>query len=194
MKIIGLTGGIGSGKSTVLKMFEALGATTYIADLEAKKLMNTNAELIKQITNLFGQEAYTNKQLNSKYISSIVFNDNEKLKALNNLVHPVVREHFKKFTNNCDAAFVIYEAAILFESGSHQFCNYIITVTANLEDRILRTMQRDQISRAQVLARINNQISDNFKITNAHFVIQNNAIKSTQIQVKTAYDIILALS
>ena len=97
MKVVGLTGGIGSGKSTVLKMFQELGAETFVADIEAKKLMNTNKELIKDIKQLLGEQAYINNELNRSFISKVVFNNKEKLMALNKLVHPKVAEHFKKF-------------------------------------------------------------------------------------------------
>jgi len=108
MKVIGLTGGIGSGKSTVLEMFKDLGAAVYIADVEAKILMNINASLVKQILSLFGEMAYVNNELNRKFISSIVFKDKNKLEALNALVHPKVQEHFKKFIKNCNNEIVIY--------------------------------------------------------------------------------------
>ena len=100
MKIVGLTGGIGSGKSTVLQMFQDLGAVIYIADIEAKKLMNTDKDLILDIIHLFGEEAYVNSNLNTNYIASIVFNDSTKLEKLNALVHPKVREHFLYFVKS----------------------------------------------------------------------------------------------
>ena len=100
MKIIGLTGGIGSGKSTVLQLFQELGMTTYVADTEAKKLMNTDKEIIDQLLDLFGKEAYVQGVLNNSYIASVVFNNKENLEALNALVHPRLHEHFKNFIKN----------------------------------------------------------------------------------------------
>jgi len=194
MKVIGLTGGIGSGKSTVLAFLKNLGATVYIADIEAKKLMNTNTLLKKQISSLFGELAYVNNELNRSFISSIVFKDKNKLEALNGLVHPIVQENFKKFIKNSSAEIVIYEAAILFESGSHKLCDYVISVIANYEDRIERIIKRDGVSEVQILDRMKNQISDDFRIKNAHFVIRNNDLEHTKTQVKTIYDLISRLT
>ena len=194
MKVIGLTGGIGSGKSTVLAFLKKLGATVYIADIEAKKLMNTNALLKKQISSLFGELAYVNNELNRSFISSIVFKDKNKLDSLNALVHPKVQEDFKKFIKNSTAEVVIYEAAILFESGSHKLCDYVISVIASYEDRIKRIVKRDGLSEAQILDRIKHQISDDLRIKNAHFVIRNNGLEHTKMQAKTVCDLILELS
>ena len=193
MKIIGLTGGIGSGKSTVLKFFKELGAATYIADVEAKKLMNSDEELIQQIKNLFGEEAYINSELNRKYIASIAFKDSKILDKLNKLIHPKVRSNFNEFVKKSTSKVIIYEAAILFESGSAELCDYIITVTANLEDKMQRIINRDGISKAQILERMKHQIADDFRIKNSDFVIENTNLKATKAQVKTIYDIILSL-
>lgn len=192
MKIIGLTGGIGSGKSTVLQFFKELGAVTYIADIEAKKIMNNDAELIHQIKLIFGEMAYVNNVLNTEYLAEIVFNNAEKLKQLNSLVHPKVRKNFKEFTQKIKAEIVIYEAAILFESGSDQLCDYIITVTTAIDERIKRIIQRDKVSKKAVLKRIQFQLNDEIKIKKAHFVIRNNNLTATKSQVKTVYNLILA--
>ena len=190
MMIIGLTGGIGSGKSTVLNVFQELGAVIYVADIEAKKLMNTNEELIKQITKLFGEQAYKNNELNRSYIAEIIFNNKEKLTALNKLVHPKVHEHFKEFIKNSVAKIVIYETAILFESGNNAMCDFIITVTASFEDRIKRIMKRNGLSKQQILDRMKHQLNDVYKIINANFVIRNNELENTKLQVFTIYDLI----
>jgi dephospho-CoA kinase len=194
MKIVGLTGGIGSGKSTVLAYFEELGAATFIADIEAKKLMNTNIELIKEITLLFGSEAYVNGTLNRSYISGIVFNNKNKLAKLNALIHPKVQTHFKNFINNSSAKIVIYEAAILFESGSHKFCDYVITVTADFDERIKRVMLRDNSDKEAVMQRVKNQLNDEERVLKSDFVITNNTFKSAQEQVKTIFEILLKLN
>ena len=194
MKVIGLTGGIGSGKSTVLALFKTLGVATYVADVEAKKIMNTDPELRKHLVGLFGDEAYNKNELHSAYISSIVFNDKEKLQALNALVHPKVQEDFKKFIKNSHAEIILYEAAILFESGSHKLCDLIITVIANFEDRVARVVARDGTTKNQVLDRIKHQTSDDFRIKNSQFVIKNSTLKGTEIQVLTAYDLIKRLN
>ena len=193
MKIIGLTGGIGSGKSTVLALFKALGALTYVADTEAKKLMNTDAELRNQIIKLFGEQAYVNGKLNNGHIASVVFGNKEKLTALNGLVHPKVRKDFQQFIKNQKADFVIYEAAILFESGSDAFCDYIITVIADFELKIERIMKRDGISEAQILERMKNQSTDDFKIKKSDFVIRNNHLNATKQQVLTIFEMLKKL-
>jgi len=194
MKVIGLTGGIGSGKSTVLKMFKSLGVTTYVADDEAKKMMNSNPELIQQITSLFGNEAYLNGVLNKEFIASIVFKEKNKLKVLNNLVHPKVREHFKRFVENSNSSIILYEAAILFESGSDKICDYIITVTANYNDKIMRIIKRDDVSKEQIEDRMQHQLNDDYKIKKAHFVIKNNELSATKTQVNTVFELLLKLS
>lgn len=191
MIIIGLTGGIGSGKSTVLELFHEIGMVTYVADIEAKKLMNTDKVLIAQITDLFGENAYVNGKLDSAYISSIVFNDTNKLAALNAFVHPKVKEHFKNFIDKTNAEFVMYEAAILFESGSYKLCDYIIAVTADFDDKIKRVMLRDGVSKKKVLERMKHQLNDDFKIKKANFVIRNGSLDHTKLQVATIFDLIV---
>ena len=194
MKIIGLTGGIGSGKTTVLNLFQELGASVFIADLEAKNLMNTDPELIQNIKNLFGKKSYVKGELNRQFISNIVFKDEEQLKSLNALVHPKVRKYFLHFVEITKAKIIIYESAILFESGSHKLCDLIITVIANFEDRVARVVARDGTTKNQVLDRIKHQTSDDFRIKNSQFVIKNSTFKGTEIQVLTAYDLIKRLN
>ena len=193
MKIVGLTGGIGSGKSTVLEMFKDLGATIYIADVEAKNLMSKNLELVHQIKGVFGEQAYSNGVLNRKFISSIVFKDKKRLQTLNSLVHPKVREHFQNFIKNTKASIVIYEAAILFESNNYKMCDFIITVIANFNNKIERVIKRDAISKQQIIDRIQNQSSDSFKIEKSHFVIKNDSIHETKKQVETVFSILTKL-
>ena len=194
MIVIGLTGGIGSGKSTVLKMFQEFGAATYIADIEAKKLMNTNKELVLQVKGVFGEKAYLNNELNRKYIAEIVFSDKAKLAMLNKLVHPKVQEHFKDFIKKSTAEIVIYESAILFESGSNTFCDFIITVTANFEDKITRIIKRDGVSKKQILDRMEHQLNDEIKIKNSNFVIKNKTFEDTKQQILTIYNLMKASS
>ncbi len=191
--VVGLTGGIGSGKTTVLQLFEKLGVQVFIADVEAKKLMNSNTALIHQIKNLFGKEAYVDEILNRKYIASVVFNNSEKLTALNALVHPKVREHFLKFQKQFPQQIIIYEAAILFESGSDKLCDYIVTVTADKDARIQRIIARDGVSKEEVLARMQHQLNDDFKILKSNFVIKNNDLQYTKQQVTTILSILRQL-
>lgn len=194
MKVVGLTGGIGSGKSTIISFFKELGAKAFIADVEAKKLMNTNVDLVKDITDLFGADAYKKGMLNRSFIADIVFNDSAKLAELNALVHPKVRDHFKKFIASTNAEIIIYEAAILFESGSDKLCDYIITVTADFDERIKRVMLRDQLDKESVLQRIQHQLNDEDKVLKSNFVIINNTLNSAKEQVKTIFDLLLKLN
>lgn len=183
-KVIGLTGGIGSGKTTVLKMFQKKGSAIYVADVEAKKLMTENEELKKEIIDLLGKSSYKNNQLNRKFIAKQVFENSEKLKKLNALVHPKVRQDFLSFLKKTTVDILVYEAAILFESGANTYCDFVVTVTANEEQRIQRVILRDKIDRNSVIRRIKNQISDEEKIKKSDFVIYNNNLLDTQKQVE----------
>ncbi|UQD56830.1 dephospho-CoA kinase [Flavobacterium sp. K5-23] len=172
-KIIGLTGGIGSGKTTVANHFLSLGVPVYIADDQARKIMQTEA-VKNAIKNVFGVVVFDNDVLNREKLAGIVFNNPEKLALLNSIVHPAVKEHFEKWlTKHKDTPFIIYEAAILFESGGFKNCDYIITVTAPVELRIQRVMQRDNTTRELVLKRVNAQWDDEQRITKSDFVINN---------------------
>jgi len=193
MKIIGLTGGIGSGKTTVLKMFKELGCATYVADIEAKKLMNSNKKLMNQIKQLFGDKAYLDDKLNTAFIAEIVFNDKVKLIALNALVHPAVGEDFNNFANKSTSKIIIYEAAILFESGSDKLCDLIITVATDIDERIERIIKRDGVTKEQILERMQHQLNDEEKVKKSDFVINNSDIFNTKAQVLTIYKIILGL-
>ena len=188
--VVGLTGGIGSGKTTVLHFFEELGAKVFIADVEAKILMNTNEDLINDIKGLLGEEAYLNGELNKKYVAEKVFKDSKKLTLLNALVHPKVRNKFNKFKELNSSYLIIYEAAILFESGSKTLCDYIITVTSDLKSKIERITKRDGISEQEILNRMKHQYEDDFKIKKSNFVIQNNKLQYTRSQVNTIYNIL----
>ncbi len=172
MKIVGLTGGIGSGKTFVASYFKNLQIPVYFADDEAKKLMH-NEVITRQIIQLFGADAYQKGQLNRAYISNIVFKNKEKLDQLNQIVHPAVAQHFKHWVeaNTPHHPYVIKEAAILFESGSDKDCDFTITVSAPLELRIERVMQRDLVDRDAVLDRINKQLTDEERRQKADFII-----------------------
>ena len=172
-KIIGLTGGIGSGKSTVAGYFKELGVPVYIADDEAKKLMDT-PEMIKKIQSVFQENISEDNRLNKKKTADIVFSDPEQLDKLNSIVHPEVRNHFTAWVKaHNNQPFIIKEAAILFESGSYKDCDKIILVTAPLKMRIQRVMHRDKVTEDQVLERIANQWSDEKKIPLSDYIIQN---------------------
>lgn len=172
-RIIGLTGGIGSGKSTIAGYFKQAGVPVYIADDEAKKLMDS-PEMVSKIQSVFEEKISENGKLDKKKMADIVFSDPEQLEKLNNIVHPEVRNHFTEWVKvHHDHPFVIKEAAILFESGSYKDCDKIILVTAPKEIRIQRVMNRDKVSEKQVLERIAHQWSDEKKIPLSDYIIHN---------------------
>jgi dephospho-CoA kinase len=173
MKIIGLTGGIGSGKSTVLELFKILGVKTYSADESSKKLVNTDPYLINLIKSSFGENIYDKGQLNSKKLSKIVFEDTEKLKLLNSIIHPAVAKDFKLFLNSNNEDYIVKEAAIIFETKSENNYDKIIFIQSPLEIRIERVINRDNISREEVMKRINNQLDENLIIDKCDYVIRN---------------------
>jgi dephospho-CoA kinase len=182
-KIIGLTGGIGSGKTTIANYFKSLGIPVYIADDEAKKIMQL-PEIIDSLKETFGQEIFENNILSTEKLAKIVFNNPEKLKLLNNIVHPAVKKHFDQWLLSYkNVPFVIKEAAILFESGSYKYCDKIITVISPMEERIRRVMVRDKTSRENVLNRIYNQWTDEQRIAKSDYVIHNITVKEAQLQV-----------
>ena len=173
MKIIGLTGGIGSGKSAVLSVFSSFGVPCYESDSRAKKLMHEDLELIYQIKALFGDEIYENDKLNRSKLADLVFADKSKLERLNALVHPRVKKDFQSFVNQQDAVYVIKEAAILFETGAAKDCDATILVTAPEKLRTERVMKREKTNAAHIKSRMNNQWSDEKKIQLADYVINN---------------------
>ena len=155
----------------------------YIADDEARKIMQS-PEVIAEIKNIFGDTIFDNTVLNREKLSQIVFNDSEKLKQLNAIIHPAVRKHFQDWVlKHQKAPFVIYEAAILFESGSYKNCDLIITVTAPIETRIKRVIQRDKTTREQVLKRINAQWNDEQRIAKSDFVVENIKPEKTKLEI-----------
>lgn len=183
MKVIGLTGGIGSGKSTVARMFELLNVPVYYADQEAKRLMTDTADLKLGIVGLFGEKAYFNNKLNRGYIADIVFKDKERLKALNALVHPEVRKDFLHWVEAQNAPYVIQENPLIFEKNDQDSFDKVIIVTAEKELRIERIMDRDGLSKEQVLDRMSNQLDDTKKYELADFVIHNETLENTKVQV-----------
>ncbi|MCK4921531.1 MAG: dephospho-CoA kinase [Bacteroidales bacterium] len=175
---VGLTGGIGSGKTTVANMFRILGVDIYSADSEAKVLMENNKELKTSIISLLGEESYLNQSLNSAFIASRVFNNPGLLEKLNLLVHPVVREDFADWIEERKSApYIIQESAILFESGFSSFFNYTILVTADIDTRIDRVAKRDKMKRSAIIARIEQQMSDEEKLKYADFQLNNSVNK-----------------
>ena len=171
---VGLTGGIGSGKSTVAKVFEILGIPVYYADTAAKKLMNTDPDLQKAIILAFGQDAYTGTELNRKKIASIVFNDPAKLEKLNQLIHPATIRDAEEWMKKQTSPYAIKEAALLFESGADAGLDKIIGVAAPQQLRIKRVMERDAVTEAEVLSRIRRQMDEESKLQRCDEVIHNN--------------------
>lgn len=184
-KIIGLTGGIGSGKSTVARMFMTHGIPVYIADEEAKKIMESKT-IINEVAAVFGRDVLSNSSIDRAKLAKIVFNNPEKLAQLNKIVHPVVQEHFKNWVKNYPkASFVIKEAAILFETGGHLQCDKVITVVAPKLQRVQRVILRDKSDKESVLQRMNNQWSDEQKVLLSDFIIENIDLEKTKVQVDT---------
>ena len=171
---IGLTGGIGSGKTTVCSVFRELGVSVYDADIEAKRLMESDAGVVRQITSLLGPNAYITGRLNRSFIAEVVFSDKQKLDVLNAIVHPAVRQDFDKWTlGKTGEPYIIKEAAILFESGGAAAMDYTIFVKATIRTRIDRVVERDQVSPDQVQARIDSQMDDKEKEKLSDFIINN---------------------
>lgn len=182
-KIIGLTGGIGSGKTTIANYFAEMGVPLYIADDEAKKVMQSK-KIVQQIKLAFGDSLFENDVLNRAKLAEIVFNDADKLAALNAIVHPAVKEDFELWLlKNKKYHYVIYEAAILFESGRYKDCDVIVTVTAPEEIRIERVVKRDKTTREQVVSRMKMQWDDEKRISLSNFVINNSNLKIAREEV-----------
>jgi dephospho-CoA kinase len=171
--IIGLTGGIGSGKSTVAKIFAQLGIPVLDADATAKAIMNEDRSVKTKLIELFGEDAYKENQLNRPYIAQLVFKDAFKLQQLNAIIHPITIQYAKDWASKQSAPYVIKEAALFFESGSSEGVEKIIGVTAPKHIRIQRVMQRDQITREDVIKRMEHQLEDSLKMKLCDWVIQN---------------------
>ena len=170
---IGLTGGIGSGKTTVAKIFALLGVPIYNADEATKNLYHTNKDLVKSLKKHFGEDVYTNENLNRSRLAEIVFNDPAKLDLLNNLVHPLTINDAEDWMKKQTAPYVIKEAALIFETGSARGLDYVIGVSAPQHLRIKRVIDREKISREEVLSRMQRQIDEEMKLLLCDFVIRN---------------------
>jgi dephospho-CoA kinase len=172
--IIGLTGGIGSGKSEVARLFTLLGAAIYSADEASKYLLDQNSALKERLINAFGDQLYHDYKLNRKAFASLIFNDHNSLSLANSIIHPFVFEDFEKWAQNQpECSYLIMEAAILFESHANEHLNKTITVYTPTELRISRVMKRDGCTREDVYMRMQHQIPDEEKIKMADFVIYN---------------------
>lgn len=192
---VGLTGGIGSGKTTVANVFNKLGIPVFYADLEARKLMEHSQDMIQAIKSYFGEEAYIGNELNRKYLSGIVFSDPTKLKKLNQITHPAVHQQFEKWSaEHKDATYLIQEAALIFESGAAKYFDHIILILAPLEIRIDRVVRRDGIKHDEVRSRIASQMSDEEKIPLSDFLIFNDEQSMVVNQVMAFHEKMISLN
>jgi dephospho-CoA kinase len=191
---VGLTGGIGAGKSTVAHIFEVLGIPVYHADQEAKRLMQTNPSLMEKIKNAFSEKAYVEGGLDRKFLSSLVFNDKQKLELLNSIVHPFTIQDGLDWMKKQTSPYAIKEAALIFESGSQGEFDTIIGVFAPPALRIHRTIQRDQVEREKVLSRMENQLDENIKMKLCDHVLINNEQSLLVPQVIALHEQLIKLS
>ena len=170
---LGITGGIGSGKTSVCKVFTVLGIPVFSADPEARRIMNNHPEIIMGINKIAGKDLYSDGNLNSGELASLIFNNEAKLKEVNSLVHPVVFNYFLEWAETQVAPYVIMEAAILFESGASELVDRVATVVAPVEQRIARVTLRNKLSKEQITERMKNQMDDDFRIRRSDYVIYN---------------------
>lgn len=180
--LVGLTGGIGTGKSIIAKIFETFGIPCFNADKAAKKLMQSDIELMAALKEAFGADIYEGNELQRTKLSEIVFNDSAKLSLLNSIVHPATIAYGNKWMHHQTSPYVLKEAAILIESGSYKDMDYIIGVDAPMDVRIARVMQRDRTDEAAVQARMSKQMDNSEKMQYCDFVIQNDDITSALLQ------------
>jgi dephospho-CoA kinase len=174
---IGLTGGIGSGKSVVARIFETIGIPVYYADDAARKLMNSSEKIKTAVIKNFGEQAYSNKELDRKYLAKIVFNNKKKLDLLNSIVHPVTISDAEQWMKKQKSPYIIKEAALLFESKAADNLDYVIGVYAPQHIRVKRVMQRDMLTSDEVMKRINHQLDEDQKMKLCDFIIKNNEVE-----------------
>jgi dephospho-CoA kinase len=181
---VGVTGGIGSGKTLICSVFSSLGIPVFNADNEAKIIINTDNDVILKIIELFGDDIYTNNSIDRKKLAAIIFNNKVALNSINSIIHPKVRDAFNEWCLQfSNMPYVIQEAAILFESDVYKELDYNITVSASETIRIMRVMQRDSVSEEKIKERIKNQISDQERLKLADFVIDNDNNKMILPQI-----------
>jgi dephospho-CoA kinase len=191
---IGITGGIGSGKTTVTRVFEVLGIPVYNADQAAKRLMNEDAALKEKIKQEFGNDVYKNEKLDNKYLAQIVFSSEEKLDLLNSIVHPATINDANAWMLKQSTPYTLKEAALLFESGAAELLDYVIGVMAPAPLRVQRVMQRDNSSYEEVMARMNKQMDEEIKMKLCNFIINNDEQQLLIPQVLALHETILSLA
>jgi dephospho-CoA kinase len=189
---VGLTGGIGSGKSTVAEIFAQLKIPIYLSDDRAKDLMVNNSSVKSAVISLFGKESYVDGELNRTFIASKVFSDQKELEKLNAIVHPALKTDFENWCKNQTSIYVVKEAAILFESGANKGLDKVILVEAPKEMRIKRVMERDKVARNLVLARMDKQWSDKRKSELSDYIIQNDGLHLVLEQVLKIHNDIIS--
>ena len=194
MMRVGLTGGIGSGKSTVANMFRELSVPVYDSDLRAKVLMNESKPLQKDIIALFGELAYLDNELNRPWIAQQVFGNAALLEQLNGLVHPAVREDFIVWSEAQKASYIIQETALIFENEMESYYDQIILVTAPKTVREERVMLRDGVPKEKVQQRMVHQLEDELKLAKSQFIIENITLEDTLKQVRKIHEALLLLS
>lgn len=170
---LGVTGGIGSGKTSVCRVFNVLGIPVFSADQEAREIMENEDGIIRRINTITGKNLYRDGSLNRKELATLIFNNNVLLEKVNALVHPVVVDHFNKWEKEQSSPYVIMEAAILFESGASKYMDRIATIIAPKEERVERVVQRSGLSKEQVLERMRNQMDDDERVKLSDYVIHN---------------------
>ncbi len=191
---VGLTGGIGSGKSTVARILEVLGTTVYFADDAAKQIMNTDLGLRKEIQLHFGEASYLEGKLDRKYLAGIVFNDPEKLSLLNSLIHPVTIRHSEDWFRRQSAPYAVREAALLFESGASENLDFIIGVYAPKSIRLQRVIKRDGLTSEEIQKRMSRQINEEMKMKLCDAVIRNDEQELVIPQVMELHQLLLRKS
>lgn len=194
MKIVGLTGGIGSGKTTIANYFKSLGVPIYIADKEAKALMNSSKVVKRKLTALFGEEAYLKGELNRPFLASKIFVNKDILQKMNAIVHPKVASHFKRWLKKQNAPYIIKEAAIIYENNLESQYDFIIVVVADEAVRLQRVLNRDNTSRGKIKSIIDNQLPDSEKIKKSDFVITNEDLESAKAQALEIHKTLTSLS
>lgn len=170
---LGITGGIGSGKTTVCKVFSVLGISVFSADEEAKRIQDNDREIRKKISEAAGKDLYSTGSLDRQELARLIFRDNELLKKVNSIIHPAVFGYFNDWIQKQDPPYVIMEAAILFESGAAGMMDRVVTVVTPVEERIQRLLRGNKFTREQITERIRNQIDDGSRISQSDFVIFN---------------------
>jgi len=191
---VGLTGGLGSGKSTVAQIFEVLGIPVYYADIAAKKIMNEDEGLRAAIIKKFGEQAYANNILDRKYISSIVFSDPAKLEQLNALVHPATKKDGEAWMQQQTSPYAIHEAALIFEAKVSDRLDLVIGVSSPIELRIKRAVERDKVSREEILKRMDQQLDEELKMSKCDFILINDEQQLLIPQVLGLHEKLIGLS